>query len=420
MARKTTLLCLLALAGFGAKAAPVIAVRAGQLFDPKSGALFPNQIVLIAGERITDVGPADRVQIPPGAQVIDLSRATVLPGLIDQHVHVMEAGLRNPPLPIHDMPVNQAGLDAYIDRVLLAVVDAQKDLNAGFTTINDMGSHGGSWGTVALRDAIDKGLLRGPRMLVAGPTLSEMNPKLDSAEAARAAVRELADHHVNWVKITSSGAFTFRADGTLDIKPGNPGTLEITRAIVEEAHKHGLKVACHAYGGEGLRNCIDAGADAPQHGLDLDDQSLRMLLQKNIPLNATLFDLRLFDKEEMEKYANSRFRMMEKSFKKALAAGVRLGFSSGAQADNTGFPHGSQGETFAYLVKWGLAPAQALRTATTVNAEIIGWQDRVGTVEKGKFADLIAVAGDPLKDITEMQRVKFVMKGGDVVRNDFK
>ena len=398
----------------------VVAVRSGHLFDPKSGALRANQVVLISGDRITEVGPADRVTIPAGAVLIDLSRATVLPGLIDQHVHVMEGGQRNPPLPVHALPESQAVLDAYIDRVLLAVVDAQKDLNAGFTTVNDMGSHGGSFGTVALRDAIDKGLIRGPRMLVAGPTLSEMNPKVDTPEAARAAVRELAQHRVNWVKVISTGSYTLKPDGTMENKPANPATLELTKAVVDEAHKLGLKVACHAYGGEGLRNCIEAGVDAPQHGLALEDADVKLLLEKHLPLSSTLFDLRLFDKQEMEKFGNSRFRMMEKSWKKAFAAGVTQGFSSGSQADYTGFPHGIQGEMFAYFVKWGMTPSQALRMATTTNAEIIGWQDRVGAVEKGKFADLIAVAGDPLQDITEMQRVKFVMKGGEVVRNDWK
>jgi imidazolonepropionase-like amidohydrolase len=193
-------------------------------------------------------------------------------------------------------------------------------------------------------------------------------------------------------------------------------TLEETQAIVNEAHRQGLKVACHAYGGEGLRNCIEAGVDVPTHGIDLDDGSLKMLLQKNLPLTVTLFDLSIEDAQEMSRWNNSRWRMMEKSWKKAFAAGARLPFGSGAGP----FPHGTQGDMFAYFVKWGMTPVQSLRSALNLGAETIGWQDRVGTIEKGKFADLVAVNGDPLADITEMSRVRFVMKSGQVVRNDLK
>jgi imidazolonepropionase-like amidohydrolase len=407
-----------------AAAARPVAVRAGHLFDPKSGKLLTNQVVLISGDRIREVGPAGQVQIPSNAQVIDLSRATVLPGLIDQHLHVMEkaqrspAGQRNPPLSANELPGTQAALDAYMDWTLQAAFEAQKDLNAGFTTVVDMGALGGSYGTVTLRDAINNGLIPGPRMRTAGPMLNEVDPKIGSPEAARAAVRELAAHRVDWVKISSTGAYTLKGDGTMEVKPSNL-TLEMTKAVVDEAHHHGLKVACHAYGGEGWKNCVEGGVDAPQHGIALDEEDVETLVRKRVPLNSTLFDLRVADKQEMEKFGNSRFRMMEKSWKKAFAAGVTIGFSSGAQADWTGFPHGSQGEVFAVFVKWGMTPAQALRTALTTNSEILGWPD-VGTAEKGKFADLIAVSGDPLQDITEMQQVRFVMKGGEVVRNDLK
>jgi imidazolonepropionase-like amidohydrolase len=410
-----------------AQAAPsphVVAVRAGHLFEPKSGTLLANQVVLIVGDRITEVAPAAQVKIPAGAQVIDLSGATVLPGLVDQHLHVMEraqrtpTGQRNPALSTKELPKTQAALDAYMNWTLQAAFEAQKDLNAGFTTVVDMGALGGSYGTVTLRDAIDNGLIPGPRMRTAGPMLNEVDAKIDSPEAARAAVRELAAHHVDWVKISSTGAFTLKADGTMDVKPSNL-SLEMTRAVVDEAHKNGLKVACHAYGGEGWKNCVEGGVDAPQHGIALSDEDVKTLVKMHVPLNSTLFDLRVADKQEMEKFGNSRFRMMEKSWKKALAAGVTIGFASGAQADWTGFPHGTQGEVFAVFVKWGMTPAQALRTALTTNSEILGWPD-VGSAEKGKYADLIAVSGDPLLDITEMQRVKFVMKGGEVVRNDLK
>jgi imidazolonepropionase-like amidohydrolase len=194
---------------------------------------------------------------------------------------------------------------------------------------------------------------------------------------------------VDWIKIYSTQAFTFLPNGTMVNTP--TFTLEETQAIVNEAHRQGLKVACHAYGGEGLHNCIQAGVDVPTHGVDLDDASVKLLLDKKLPLTSTMFDLSIEDAQEMP-------------------------FGSGAGP----FPHGTQVDQFAYFVKWGKTPVQALQAAMTVAAQTIGWEDRVGTVEKGKFADLVAVAGDPLTDITEMSRITFVMKGGQVVRNDVK
>jgi len=197
-------------------------------------------------------------------------------------------------------------------------------------------------------------------------------------------------------------------------------TQEEVEAIVDESHRLGLKVACHAYGGEGLRICIQAGVDATQHGNDLDDASLKMLVQKKLPLVVTLDDLISLEPGDLKITGGktSRLRMTERSFKKAMAAGVPLPFGSGVTSAE--IPHGKQGDQFALMVKWGMSPAQALNTALTVAAPYLnyGWADRVGTLEEGKFADLIAVSGNPLTDITEMERVKFVMKGGMVVKNE--
>jgi imidazolonepropionase-like amidohydrolase len=412
----------------------VVAIRAGRLLDPRSGTLLANQIIVINGEQIVDVGPA--VPIPAAARVIDLSRATVLPGLIDTHLHVMDGSpLTAPGGPgIGPKGPGPVGLNQPLQyRELAALINAQRDLNAGFTTIVDLMSHGGWYGTVDLRNAIDSGLVQGPRMQVAGPGIVNtnkgnvpyplLNPEpiaslgaqvANSPWGVREAVREQAHYGVDWIKIYSTEEYYFKPDGTMVNTP--TFTLEETEAIVDEAHRKGLKVACHAYGGDGLRNCIAAGVDVPTHGVDLDDVSLKMLVEKKLPLTSTLFDLSIEDAQEMRRWGNSRWRMMEKSFKKAFAAGVKQPFGSGAGP----FPHGTQGDMFAYFVKWGLTPAQALRMATTTAADTIGWQDRVGTLEKGKFADLVAVSGDPLADITEMSRIKFVMKGGQVVRNDLK
>lgn len=412
----------------------IVAVRAGRLFDPKLDRLLTNQVVLIRGDRIAEVGPADRVELPPDAKVIDLSMATVLPGLVDTHLHVF------------DQPDEKGFLKESLQyRELMGMVNAQKDLNAGFTTICDLGSHGGMYGTVDLRDAINRGLVQGPRMQVAGPgiqttgggpfghsvaNLQQSDPRpvpndvilpkgmqvADSPWQGRQAVREQQMYGVDWIKVFGTLQFYFKLDGSMVNIPTS--TLEEIKAIVDEAHRKGLKVACHAYGGEGLRDCIEGGVDAQQHAVDLDDNSMRMLVEKGTYLVPTVLELRGWEQADLTNNGgvNSRFRLMEKSFKKALIGGVKIGFGSGAGP----FPHGTQGGQFALFVKWGMTPAQALRTATSTAADILGWRDRVGTLEKGKFADIIAVAGDPLKDITELERIKFVMKGGEVVRNDLK
>jgi imidazolonepropionase-like amidohydrolase len=416
-------------------AAQTVAVRAGRMFDPRTGTMLTNQVIVIRGDRITDVGP--NAQIPAGARVVDLSRATVMPGLIDSHLHVMDGNPLTAPGGPGIIPgstgaaaANNLGLQY---RELIALVNAQRDLSAGFTTVVDLMTHGGWYGTVDLRNAINNGLVQGPRMQVAGPGIVATNkgniafPLLNEAPIAnlgaqvangpdgvRAAVREQAHYGVDWIKIYSTQEFHFEPNGTMVNTP--TFTLEETQALVNEAHRQGLKVACHAYGGEGLHNCIQAGVDVPTHGVDLDDASVKLLLEKKLPLTSTMFDLSMEDAQEVKRWGTSRWRFMEKSFKKASAAGIVQPFGSGAGP----FPHGTQVDQFAYLVKWGKTPAQALQSAMTVAAQIIGWQDQVGTIEKGKFADLVAVSGDPLADITEMSRITFVMKGGQVVRNDMK
>jgi imidazolonepropionase-like amidohydrolase len=412
----------------------VVAVRAERLFDPGSGTLLTSQVILIRGDRIVDVGP--NVQIPSGAEIIDLRRATVMPGLIDTHLHTMTGNpLVGPGGPgIGPRGRGPGGFSSPLQyHALAGMVNAQRDLNAGFTTVVDLMSHGGWYGTVDLRDAIDLGIVVGPRMQVAGPGMINGSPAaprvplLDrepmstlgqrvaqTAAGVREAVDEQARGGVNWIKIYSTNQYTLNADGTIAVTP--TFTLEETQAIVDQAHSKGLKVACHAYGGEGLRNCVAAGVDVPTHALDLDDGTLRLMVEKKLPLTVTMFDLSMEDEAEMKRYGNSRWQMMEKSFKKALAAGIVLPFGSGAGP----FPHGTQGDQFAYLVKWGMSPLQALRSATTVAADLIGWSADVGRIEKGKFADLVAVSGDPLADITEMSKVRFVMKGGQIIRNDLK
>jgi imidazolonepropionase-like amidohydrolase len=412
-----------AAARFLAAPTQVVVVRAGRLFDPKSGTLLNNQLILIRGDRITDVGTT--VPVPADARVIDLSAATVLPGMIDAHVHVF---------PRDESASSEA-------RTLVGVSNAQLDLEAGFTTVVDMDSRGG-FGTVDLRNAINSGLIQGPRMQVAGQSLNPRasgpvpnlggrffegfteNKNVNSPWLGRGAVREAKLHGVDWIKIYTTQDFVgaeyneFKPDGTLVASPSL--TLEEVQAIVDEAHRLGLKVACHTYGGEGQRSCLTAGVDAPNHLTDLDDESLKILVQKKLPLVLTIDDLLALDAGDLKITGgrNSRFRMAEQSFKKARAAGVPIIFGSGATS--AAIPHGKQGNQFAYYVKWGMTPAQAVQMPFLTTAAMLNynWVDRIGSVEKGKFADLIAVSGNPLTDVTEMERVRFVMKGGMVVRND--
>ena len=408
-----------------AQGGPTTAVRAGRMFDPKSGQLLTNQVVLIQGERITDVGPAASVAIPAGAKIIDLSQATVMPGLIDGHVHLTDA---------------DGGLQ---HQMMIALYSATQSLKAGFTTQVAMGSHGGGYADVELKKAINSGLVQGPRLVTAGPILAITTPGngpyplefrpfepeivKDGAEGLRAGVRELAHYGAEHVKIHTTGRFYFKPNGEM-VNQALP-SLEEIKAVVDEAHRRGMWVASHTYGGDGLKWAIEAGLDNIQHANAADDEDIKNIVKKNLPITSTILDLRQDEPGDLKQWAPySRFRIMEKTWKKMMDAGVRLGFGSGSAPVSNGrgriynlecnCSHGVQGETFTVLVKWGATPAYVLRMATTVNAEIIHMQDSIGTLEKRKFADLVAVAGDPLKDITEMERVKFVMKGGVVVRDD--
>jgi len=399
----------------------VIAVKAGHLFDSKLGDMLTNQVVLIKGDRITDVGP--NLQIPQGAKVIDLSAVTVLPGMIDTHVHV-----------------NTDRGESAARRAMVALGNAQTDLKAGFTTVMDMDSRGG-YNTVDLRDAIRQGFVMGPRMQVVGQSLNQRatdyypdtgirfqekftedkNP--NSPQLARAAVREAKLHGVDYIKIYTTQDFVgqmhmWKPDATLVNSPSL--TFDEVNAIVEEAHRLGLRVACHTYGGEGMFSCLNAGVDAPNHLLELDETAIKIILQKKEIFVPTLDDLIALEKPDMEATGgrNSRMKLMEQAFRRALAAGVPMAFGSGATS--LAIPHGKQGNQFAYFVKWGMSPAQSLQMAYLPAARLLnyGWENEIASLEKGKFADLIAVSGNPLADMSEMEKVKFVMKGGLVAKNE--
>jgi imidazolonepropionase-like amidohydrolase len=410
----------------------VVAVRAGHLFDSKSGQMLTNQVVLINGEKITEVGPADRVQVPSGAQVIDLSQATVMPGFVDAHTHVyssLSAAAR----------VNTTK-EAW---TLMAEENALTTLRAGFTTARDVGTHGEGYGDVDIKNAINRGIIDGPRMQVStrgigasgsdyiggpGSIITGGSQDIHGVDEAREVVREQIRYGADWIKVFPTGAYSFGFDGELFVDP--TFTLAELQAIVDEAHRHHRKVAAHAYGGEGLKDSILAGVDCIEHGQGLDDSEATMMVQKGIYFDVTGYRYTMPEIAENDrKNTGGKYSIIpifEKNFKNALAKGVKIAWGSGVDG-TAGDPrssgpllHGTQAVEFAWLVNHGMTPAAALQAATIVDAQMLGWDDRIGSIEKGKYADLVAVSGDPLKDITETGRMKFVMKGGKIYRNDLK
>jgi imidazolonepropionase-like amidohydrolase len=414
--------CTLVSAQSTSSAGPWIALRAGKLFDGTDN-LATNEVILIHGDLITEVGPADKVKIPSGTVIIDLSQATVLPGLIDAHTHVFGNG------PDFETQILR---DSYQYRTLVALANAQKDLLAGFTTLRDLKTLGAMYSDVDLRNAIDRGVVEGPRMQVATRGIQATGgfimrgystdiplpfalEVVDSPWTARQAVRDQIAHGADWIKVYAAYDFSFTADGKMVIPP--TFTAEEVNAIVDEAHKRGHKVSCHAFGGEGLRNCINAGVDSIEHGVDLDGEDIKIMVQKRIYLVPTLYHYQDDRGKDMKKYGgHSVAEVSERSFSRAVAQGVKIAFGSGVGP----FPHGTQNKEFVYMVKFGMTPLQAIRAATSEAAQLLGWQDRVGTIDVGKFADLVAVEGDPISDITTLEHVKFVMKGGHVFKNEFK
>jgi imidazolonepropionase-like amidohydrolase len=415
------------MAGALAQDQPVkhVVVRAGKVLDVKTGNVLTDQAIVIDGDKIVSVGPGASAKTAAGATVIDLPNATVLPGLIDAHTHIT----------FNQGEIGYPALGISIPReALTGAKNARITLLAGFTTVRNVGASG--YSDVALRDAINAGDVPGPRMIVSGPALGitgghcddnllpfeyhhSAEGVADGIENVQHKVREVIKYGADVIKICATGGVMSKGDDP----NASQYTLEEMKAIVAEAHRLGRKVAAHAHGAQGVQWASEAGVDSIEHGHLMNDASVATLKKNGTYLVPTLY-LMDWNKQNAAKtnlpdYVRRKMEMVsavgEASNKKAFAAGVKIGFGTDAAV----YPHGLNAHEFATYVRLGMTPLQAIQTATINDADLLGWSDRVGTLEPGRFADIIAVDGDPLKDVTTLQNVKFVMKGGEVVKNEY-
>jgi len=415
------------------KTAPpkVVYIHAGHLFDATSDNVRDNVVILVVGDRIQSVGPAQTAEIPRGSTVIDLSHATVLPGLIDCHVHLDSRADRYDEIyRFKDTPFSAA---------FAAVVHARKTLEAGFTSVRDVGSL--PFLAVDLRNSINDGLVPGPRIVASGPPISitgghgdlnnyspqtrvSMFPEerdfqiADGVDQVRHVVRAQVKYGVDVIKILATGGVLSKGDS-----PGAPQfTPEELKAAADEAHMAGRKIAAHAHGTQGIKNAILAGIDSIEHASLIDDEGIRLAKERGVYLVMDIYndDYILgkaiefgLPKENVEK-EKMVGRLQRENFEKAVKAGAKMAFGTDAGV----YPHGDNAKQFYYMVKYGMTPAQAIRAATSSAADLIGRAKDVGTVEAGKYADLIAVTANPFEDVRALENVGFVMKGGVVYKDN--
>ena len=406
----------------------VTVIRAGTLIDGKSDQPRHDQVITIRGNRIESVSDAASAKIPAGATIIDLSTATVLPGLIDSHTHIFLQG---------EEPA-EGGYDANILwpplalRAARATVSARRALEQGFTTLRDVETEGAGYGDVGIKEAIERGYIPGPRLFVAtraisttgGYSLEGYAPELDMPKGAqlidgpveaRKAAREQLSHGADWIKVYMTHRSWVGKNGELVSQPTL--TVEELKAVVDETHGWGKKVACHAYGGIGLHRALDGGCDSIEHGLDLDDAAIAQMVKQGTWLCPTL-SAYFYGWEPANTPNGQRDRKRAEvhgpSFQKALKAGVKIVFGT----DMGGIPWTEPiAQEFPRMVELGMSPMDAIKSATSKPAEMLGMAGEIGVIAPGAYADIIAVNADPQKDIKVLESVQFVMKNGQVFKH---
>jgi imidazolonepropionase-like amidohydrolase len=400
----------------------IVLIKAGRLIDVRAGRVLTDQAILIEGDRIKQVGPAQSIQAPTGARVIDLSSATVLPGLIDCHTHLTSD-------PSHN---GYSALGISTPReALYGAKNARITLEAGFTTVRNVGA--GGYSDIALRDAINAGDVPGPRIDASGPPIgvtgghcddSLLAPEFrhkgdgvaDGVSELMAKTREIAKYGADCIKICASGGVLSKGD--------SPEALQFSdeeiRAVVTEAHRLGRKVAAHAHGAAAIKQAVMAGVDSIEHASFIDDAAIRLMKEKGTYLVPTIYlgewfmanYQRIGIPEFMVEKAKVVMPAAQQNIARAFKAGVKVAFGTDAAV----YPHGMNAHEFAVMVRLGLTSMQSIQAATVNAADLLGWSDRVGSIEPSRFADIIAVNGDPVSDVTVLEKVVFVMKGGQVVK----
>jgi imidazolonepropionase-like amidohydrolase len=397
-----------------------VVVKAARALDVRTGAMIANAVIVIEGDRIRQIG--SNLAVPANAEVIDLGSKTVLPGLIDSHTH----------LTFDLQTVGAMGISLSVPRqALIGARNARLTVEAGFTTVRNVGANG--YADVALRDAINAGDVQGPRIVASGPSLGitgghcdenflpfEFHHKSDGVADGVPGVmqktREVIKYGANVIKICSTGGVLSFGD---DPK-ASQYTIEEMKAIVAEAHRAGRKVAAHAHGGDGIKLAVQAGVDSIEHGTYIDVEAVKMMKERGVYLVPTLYLVDWFmvnyERLRVPPPLVAKAKEVMPAMQKNIAAAFKLGVPVAFGTDAAVYPHGLNGREFAVYVRMGMTPLQAIQTSTVHASKLLGMESDIGAIDAGRYADLIAVDGDPTKDVTELERVKWVMKGGAVVK----